>query len=244
MMDNERSEGLLWQRLKFPVFLIITIWVIHLFQFITTIDLGIMLGIKPQLPSGLVGVLFAPLLHGDFGHLLSNTPPLFVLSALIFFFYRRIAVPSFLMIYVLTGLLVWIFARPQHYHIGASGVVYGLVAFVFWNGFFRRNVKSIALALIIAFYYGSMFIGIFPGTPGISWESHLLGAVVGIFTSFWFKGALERDERRPVYSWEREEAEQDQHYFLRRDAFSKTKRERREEQDKNRSSSGWSSTHT
>jgi membrane associated rhomboid family serine protease len=75
-------------------------------------------------------------------------------------------------------------------------VIYGLAAFVVFSGIFRRNLKSIALALIVGFYYGSMIHGVFPGQEGVSWESHLLGAMVGIFASFVFKNSIERDEHR------------------------------------------------
>ena len=209
--------------------LVAVLWVIHLFQVLSGLDLG-WLGIYPHRVFGLKGIFFAPLIHADWGHLLSNTPPLFFLSLIILYFYRSVAVPALTMLYLLTGLTVWLFGRPV-FHIGASGVIYGMVAFVFWNGIFRRNLKSIALALIVMFYYGSMFAGILPGQQGISWESHLLGGLVGIFTSFWFRGNLEQDEAKPVYSWEREEESPSDSYFLDRDTFDKTKEERRRDDD-------------
>lgn len=216
------------QSLSLPIKFVALLWIIHLVQWFFNLQLGF-LGVFPREISGLKGILFSPLLHGDFGHLISNTPPLLVLSVLIMFFYRRVAIPGFLMIYFLTGLAVWIFGRSV-YHIGASGVIYGLVAFVFWNGIFRFNVKSIALALVVAFYYGSMFMGILPGQEGISWESHLLGGLVGIFVSFWFKNKIEADEEKPKYSWELEETNQKEEFFLDRDIFDKTKEERFREQ--------------
>lgn len=214
--------------LSLPLKFVGLLWVIHLVQWILHLNLGF-LGVFPRDLAGLRGILFSPLLHGDFGHIISNTPPLLVLSTLIMFFYRKVAIPSFLMIYFLTGVAVWIFGRPV-FHIGASGVIYGLVAFVFWNGIFRFNVKSIALALIVAFYYGSMFMGILPGQEGISWESHLLGGLVGIFVSFWFKNQIEQDEVKPKYSWELDENNQKESFFLDRDVFEKTKEERYREQ--------------
>ncbi|MCO6481135.1 MAG: rhomboid family intramembrane serine protease [Phaeodactylibacter sp.] len=218
------------ESLLLPFWLIAILWCIQLFQALTGIDFGIY-GIFPRESFGLRGILFAPLIHSGWPHLLSNTPPLFMLSAIVLFFYRRIAIPSFIMIYLLTGAAVWLFARDNAFHIGASGVVYGLVAFVFWNGIFRRNLKSIVLALVVVFYYGSMFMGILPnGEANISWESHLLGGLVGIFTSFWFKNTIEKDEERPTYSWE-QEPEQEGEYFLGRDTFEKTKQERQRERD-------------
>ncbi|MDX1942516.1 MAG: rhomboid family intramembrane serine protease [Saprospiraceae bacterium] len=220
-------ESLLW-----PAYAIVLLWIIQVLQILSGIDFG-WLGVFPREVWGLRGVLFSPLIHGGWGHLLSNTPPLFVLSAMILFFYRRVAISAFVMIYLMTGLAVWgfadLFEASRHFHIGASGVIYGLVAFVFWNGIFRRNLKSIALALIVALYYGSMLMGILPGKEGISWESHLLGGLVGIFTSFWFKEAIEKDEEKQKYSWEEEP--QEKQFYFDRDIFDTPKAEKQRRDD-------------
>lgn len=230
--------------LLIPAYTVLILWVIHALQYVSGVSLG-WLGVFPREWWGLKGVLFSPFIHGDWGHLISNTPPLFVLSAMVLFFYRRIAIPAFIMIYLLTGMAVWAFAdlfeMARHFHIGASGVIYGLVAFVFWNGVFRRNIRAIALALIMVFYYGSMVYGILPGQEGISWESHLLGALVGIFTSFWYKDVIEKEEVRQKYSWETEEATEET-FFLDRDTFERTKMER--EQERNDNFPNWFSNRT
>ena len=239
---NSTKPNRLLNAIRLPLYLTLMLWAIHLVKFALGLDALARLGVFPRHVDGLWGILFSPLLHSDWGHLLSNTPPLLMLGAIIFFFYRRIALPAFFMIYFLTGLAVWIFGRPV-FHIGASGVIYGLVAFVFWNGIFRRNLKSIVLALIVVFYYGSMFAGILPGQEGISWESHLLGGLVGIFVSFWYRDDLEDDEHRELPSWEREEP-QAPRYFLDRDTFEKTRAERQREQQDNDDLSGWFSSRT
>lgn len=226
------------QSLLIPLILVALIWLIQIFQSLLGFDLGIY-GVYPRKVFGLRGIFFSPLIHSGWPHLLSNTPPLFVLTAILMFFYRRVALSSFLMIYLLTGLTVWLFARDNAFHIGASGVIYGLVAFVFWNGVFRRNLKSIVLALLVVFYYGGMFVGIVPGQEeNISWESHLLGGLVGIFASFWFKNQIERDEVRPTYSWE-VEGEQASDFFLERDSFDRTKQERLKEKEQNNGGNDW-----
>jgi membrane associated rhomboid family serine protease len=217
------------ESLKLPFQFLVLIWVVHLVQFLLGLDLGF-LGIYPRAFFGLKGVLFAPLIHADFPHLIHNSTPFFVLSAMIMFFYRKVAVRSIIMIYLLTGLAVWLFARSV-FHIGASGVVYGLVSFVFWNGIFRRNVKSIILALIVTFLYSGFFMGILPNQEGISWESHLLGGIIGIFTSFWYKDEIERDEHKEIPSWEREPKLQEDTFFLDQDIFEKTKEDRIKEKD-------------
>jgi len=225
----ERASRKFWQSLKIAFWLTALLWGIHLFQVLTTIDFGT-LGVYPRKQFGLKGILFSPLIHSGWPHLLSNTPPFFVLTFILFFFYRRAAVPSFASIYLLTGLTVWAFARDNAFHIGASGVVYGLVAFVFWSGIFRRNVKSIVLALVVVAYYSGMFAGIVPTEERVSWESHLFGALVGIFVAFWFKNRLDQDEKKPVWSWENEPSPEER-YFLDRDTFDKTKAERERERE-------------
>lgn len=224
--------------IRLPLRFVALLWVIHAVQVMLGIDLGY-LGLYPREIFGLRGIVTAPLLHGDWGHLLSNSVPLLMMGIMILFFYRRVAMGAFTMIYLLTGILVWIFGRPV-FHIGASGLVYGFVAFVFWSGIFRRNLKSIVLSLIVVFYYGSMFLGILPGQEGISWESHLLGAVAGIIAAFWYKNTIEEDERPRTYSWEEHPQELEQEYFLDRDVFEKTKQERlRESRSRNRGGDSW-----
>ena len=224
-MPDLRSSRF-YQSLILPLRFVLLLWIIQVLQFLLPFSFG-GLGIYPGRVFGLKGILFAPLIHADFGHLLSNTAPLLVLSTLIMFFYRKVAFRAFTMIYLLTGLAVWLFGRPV-FHIGASGVIYGLVAFVFWSGIFRRNLKAIVLALVVVFYYGSMFMGVLPGQEGISWESHLLGGFAGIFAAFWYRDQLEGDEKPQKYTWELEEGKDDEGFFLERDAFEKTREERRQ----------------
>jgi membrane associated rhomboid family serine protease len=222
----EESKKRLLASLRLPFKFIVVIWGIHFFQVLTNTDFG-SYGIFPREIFGLRGIVFAPLVHDDLRHLISNSAPMFVLAAIILYFYRRVAVRSMLMIYLLTGFAVWLFAR-RVFHIGASGVVYGLVSFVFWSGIFRRSLKAIILALIVTFLYSGYFLGILPNQEGISWESHLLGGLVGIFTAYWYKEEIEADEEKQPPSWEQESDES--RPFLDRDVFDKTKEERQREQ--------------
>jgi membrane associated rhomboid family serine protease len=207
-----------------PALMLAVIWAVFLAEHLlaaTWADYGVF----PREQSGLKGVLFMPLLHGDWGHILSNTPPLAALMAMLWFFYPRVASPAFFMIYLLSGLATWTFARAGVFHIGASGVVYGLVAFLFWNGIFRRNFKAIVIALIVLFYYGGLFMGIVPGQAGISWDGHLMGALAGVVVAYVFRNYIEKDEHRQPASWELEEPEPPRS-FLPSDVFDKTKSER------------------
>jgi len=143
------------------------------------------------------------------------------------FFYRKVAFSSIFLIYLLTGIGVWAFGRAHVFHIGASGVVYGLVSFVFWTGIFRRNLKSVVLALMVTILYSGYFLGILPNQEGISWESHLIGGIVGILVAFLFKNSIEIDEHKED-PWLNEDEKPD--YFLPRDIFEKTKEERKREE--------------
>ena len=212
--------------LRFPFIFILMMWIVQVIKFATGVHLTF-LGIFPRELIGLKGVITAPLIHGDWQHLISNTVPMAALCGIIFLFYRRVAVKTFLLTYILTGLSVWLFARPV-WHIGASGVVYGLLAFVFWTGVFRRSFKSIAISLAILVMYSGYFLGVVPGQPGVSWESHLYGGLVGIIVAYLFKNTVEADEinERPEL-----EDEYDERYLLPRDTFEKTLAERRREME-------------
>ena len=225
-MNNVKQHFI--NSVQFPLFMLIIMWVTHLVK--ATIWPGLyMYGIYPRELIGLRGIFLSPFIHGDLGHLISNSAPLFLMMVMILYFYPRVAMRSFLMIYFLSGLSVWLFARPV-FHIGASGVVYGLVSFVFWSGVFRRSVKSIILALIVVFLYSGLIFGILPNDRGISWESHLLGGLVGLLTAYWYKEEIEIDEEKRDPEWL--SSGESNEYFLPRDVFEKTKAER--EQDANR----------
>ena len=206
--------------LKWPFLAVLVLLTAHLLRLWAGIDGGDY-GVIPRTNVGFRGIWIMPLVHGDWTHLLANSVPLFALTALLVYFYPRVAGRSFWMIYFGTGILVWIFARPVS-HIGASGVVYGLVSFLFWNGIFRRSRRAIILALTVLLFYSGMFAGILPDQPGVSWEAHLLGSLTGIIAAFWYKGELEDDEIRPAYQGER----RIKIHFLPADIFEKTKAQR------------------
>ena len=207
---------------QLPAYLVISLWIIHILKLSLGLNLG-SFGLLARDSSGFIGIFTAPFIHGSFQHLMSNSVPLFVMTLIIMFFYKRIAYQSILLIYILTGIAVWAFARPNVIHIGASGVVYGLVSFVFWTGIFRRNLKSIMLALVITILYSGYFFGILPNQPGISWESHLFGGLVGIIVAYWMRDLREEDEE-PQDPWQNEKGKDE--YFLPRDTFEETLLER------------------
>ena len=162
------------------------LWIIHILQAVTGLSFA-RFGVIPKSIGGFKGVFTAPLIHGDWNHLIGNSVPLFILMTMIFSFYRRIALVTFLAIYLGAGVVVWLIARPGSAHIGASGLVYGLASFVFWMGIFSRNVKSIALCLVVVFLYSGLVAGLLPNQQGVSWETHLFGALIGMGMAFMYK---------------------------------------------------------
>ena len=164
-----------------PIRLVFLMWFVFAIGLILPFDLAFM-GIYPRSISGTIGILFAPLIHGDIIHLISNTIPLLFLGTILFLFYDRIAKRVLIQCYFITNFLVWIFARPS-LHIGASGLVYGIAAFLIFFGVFRKDFRSILISLVILLMYGGLIYGVLPQQEGISWESHLLGGIVGAFTA-------------------------------------------------------------
>jgi len=178
-----------------PGILIVVLWVITLLD--ETLNLQLWrYGVLPREASGLIGIFFYPLIHADFGHIASNTLPLLLLGALTMYFYRPLAVKIFFIIYFLSGMLIWIIGR-QSYHIGASGVIYGLAGFLITSGIIRRNNNLLAISLLIVFAYGGMMAGMFPTLPQISWEGHLSGFFVGMFCAFMYRKQGPPDEKEP-----------------------------------------------
>jgi membrane associated rhomboid family serine protease len=128
--------------------------------------------------------------------------PLFFLSVALFYFYSQVAWRVFIWTYFLTGLLVWLAGRDA-WHVGASGLVYGLASFLFFSGIIRRYFRLIALSLLIVFLYGSMVWGLFPGVyKNVSWESHMLGFFSGVVLSVCYRN---QGPQEPVYEWMEED---------------------------------------
>jgi membrane associated rhomboid family serine protease len=190
--------------LVFPVLFVIVIWLIFILDQSLELELHFN-GLFPRKLSGLKGIAFFPLIHGSLKHLIANTFPLLVLGTGIFYFYRGLAVRVFLISYFVTGIAMWIFARPS-YHIGASGLIYSLAGFLFLSGVLRRHIGLMAVSLIIVFQYGSLVWGIFPLEEQVSWEGHLLGLVVGSGLAIMYR---KLGPQRISLPWEREGYEEE-----------------------------------
>lgn len=165
-----------------PLRLIFIMWLIYSLEIYLQLDLSF-LGILPMTLRGTIGIATGPLLHGSFTHLISNTVPLLFLGTTVYYFYSSIASRVFIQCYFFTNIMVWFFGR-EFYHIGASGLVYGLAFFLISFGVFRRDSLSIIISSIVILIYGGLIYGIFPSNQQVSWESHLMGAIVGTVTAF------------------------------------------------------------
>jgi membrane associated rhomboid family serine protease len=186
-----------------PGIFVFFMWLVKIIEVLFGIDLS-EFGIYPLSARGLPGIVLSPFIHADFNHLINNSLPFFFLSIALFYFYSEVALKVFIWTFFLTGLLVWIAGR-EAWHIGASGLVYGLASFLFFSGIIRRHFRLIALSLLIVFLYGSMVWGIFPGIyKNVSWESHMLGFLSGVVLSVLYRN---EGPQRPVSEWLDEEGE-------------------------------------
>jgi membrane associated rhomboid family serine protease len=159
-------------------------------------------GLVPKLATGLTGIVFMPLLHSpdDVHHIINNTAPAFFLTAALIYFYKPIAYKVFFLGWILTGSFLWIFAQSNSgNHIGMSGVIYFLAAFLFTSGVLRKYFQLQVISLAVVFIYGSMIWGIFPLKEEVSWEGHLCGLVTGVILAFVYK---HRGPKRPKYQFE------------------------------------------
>jgi len=204
-MQSEKKK--LYYSLFFPGVFLIIIWTIALAEYLLDVRF-VQYGLYPRSWEGAIGILTSPLIHADVNHLFANSVPLFVLGASLFYFYRSIALRVFILIYLFSNIWVWGMGR-EAYHIGASGLVYGLAAFLFVSGVIRREPRLMAISMFVAFMYGSFIWGIFPELfpeKNISWEGHLMGMLAGVIFAFYFR---KKGPQKRRYSWDLEEEDED-----------------------------------
>ena len=200
------------RRLRIAFFAVLSftllLWVVELTEYMGGFDFT-HFGIYPRRASGLAGVILAPFIHGSFKHLFANTAPIIVIGTLLLYAYPRAAKILLPVVYLAGGVTVWLFAR-QAYHIGASGITFGMMFFVLTIGVLRWERRSIAIALVVFFLYGGMIWGVLPAAPEISFESHLSGALIGVVLAFLLRHR-DTESPRKQYSWELEDAEAEDH---------------------------------
>tara|TARA_R110002072_G_scaffold163357_2_gene315938 strand:- start:22442 stop:23188 length:747 start_codon:yes stop_codon:yes gene_type:complete len=193
----------------YPIALVLCMWIVFWIEIRFHLDFNY-LGIYPLKTEGLRGVLFGPFIHSNLQHLFNNSVPLFVLTSGLFYFYRNISWKVLIYGLFLTGITTWLIGRPA-YHIGASGVVYMLVAFLFFKGVLSKQFQLIALSLVVVFLYGGLLWYVFPIDPKISWEGHLSGFGIGFLFALIFREIPIENKK---YYWQKEDYNPEEDEFL------------------------------
>lgn len=185
-----------------PLLLVYVLWMVKIAEKMSGLHFGLY-GIIPRNIQGLPGIITGPFIHSGYAHLISNSIPVFLLGMALVYFYRELALKVSLILFAATGVLVWFIGRESS-HIGASGFVYGLASFLFFSGAIRKHPRLLTISLLVTFLYGGMIWGVFPIQPGISWESHLSGAVTGGACAILFrKEGLQKEQ----HVWDDEDNE-------------------------------------
>ncbi|MGK2882313.1 MAG: rhomboid family intramembrane serine protease [Mycobacterium sp.] len=147
-------------------------------------------GIRPLETDGLSGIIFAPLLHTDWAHLIANTVPALILGFLMTLAGLSRFIWATAIVWIAGGFGTWLIgnigapAGHETNHIGASGLIFGWLTFLIVFGFFTRKIWEIVVGVVVLFVYGGVLFGVLPSTPGVSWQGHLCGAVAGLFAAY------------------------------------------------------------
>lgn len=196
--------------IAYPMFFVLLMWVVFWFEVRFGFDFT-PYGILPRTISGIIGILFSPFIHSGFSHIANNSIPVLVLSSGLFYFYRPVAWRVLALILVLGGIGTWAIGR-EAYHIGASGMVYGLASFLFFKGIWSGYYRLTAFSLVVVFLYGSLVWGTMPIDPGMSWEGHLMGFISGALLAFIIRSKIEKPKK---YDWEKEDYDEENDPFLK-----------------------------
>ena len=176
------------------------------------------LTVTPWTLPGLLGLLTAPLLHGSVEHIVANGTALLLLGTLAGTVYPKATLRALPLLWLGSGLGAWLLGQPGSHHLGASGVTHGLMFLVFVLGLLRRDRAAIAAGMLAFMFYGGMLMTILPREAGVSWESHLGGALAGVIAAFLFRRSDPQPPRRK-YSWEVEEELAREQAALERDMY-------------------------
>ena len=140
------------------------------------------LGIVPRTLSGLIGILFSPLIHADWRHLLTNAAPLFILLTILYWDRHNYPERTLAMIWIASGFGTWLIGRPS-IHVGASSIIFGLVAYLILAGVLAGRWRSFLVGIAVFLLFGGIFVGVIPQSGPVSWEGHLSGAIAGLWAA-------------------------------------------------------------
>jgi len=198
---SERARANFWLAAKIALGFVAVLWVVDFLNVVLDLDLQ-RFGVRPRSLAGLPGILLAPLLHAGIPHLVSNSVPLIVLGTGMLYLYPNSALKVLPAVYLGPGIVVWLLGNPASVHIGASGLVYGFVGYVLAAGLIRRDRRAIAASMLVYFLYGTLVWGVFPIKPGVSWETHLAAAAIGVLMAIVLRHYDVPPRKR--YDWENE----------------------------------------
>ncbi len=182
------------KNIKTAAAFVAVLWLVHIINIILFYGTGFDLrnaGLKPHRIEWLWGIIWAPFLHANFYHLFANSSALLVLFSVALSFSRKLAFVAVFITWIMGGGLVWFFGRTGTTHIGASGIIFGLIGFLVFIGIFRREWKALAVSIIIFFFYGGAVSSLLVHVPGVSWSGHFFGFLSGV-TAAW----LTREKKR------------------------------------------------
>jgi len=196
-----------------PFLFVLSLWIVFWAEVTFRLNLS-EFGIYPRTFEGLLGIVLSPFLHGNLEHLYNNSIPLLILLAALRYFYRALFFSVVGYGILFSGLITWVIGRDS-YHIGASGLIYVLVSFIFFKGIRTKYYRFVALSLVVIMIYGSMVWYVFPEVEkGISWEGHLGGLIAGFAFSVFFK--TPEYQKTIKYDWERADFDPSGDKFLAR----------------------------
>jgi membrane associated rhomboid family serine protease len=162
------------------------LWLVYFINFVLPVDLRLY-GLVPRHIDGLWGIVAAPFLHVDIHHLMANSGALFILLAVSLSYSRPLTIRALLLIMLAGGGMTWLFGRGGVVHIGASGIIFGLIGFLMCLGVFRGDWKTLIISIVIAIFYGGALHSLLIYIPGISWTGHLFGFLSGVLAAWWFR---------------------------------------------------------
>lgn len=196
-----------------PLFFVLFLWFVYWLEIRFDFDF-VENGIYPRTFSGLQGIIFSPFIHSGLNHLYNNSIPLLVLLAALQFFYSKLSFKVIVYGILFSGGLTWLIGR-ENYHVGASGLIYVLFAFIFFKGIFTKYYRLVALSLAVIIMYGGMIWYVFPKVDDtVSWEGHLAGLVTGFVLAILYQTPEFR--KVPKYDWEMPDYDPSQDKFMQR----------------------------
>lgn len=193
----DQDDSVLVQNFQIALVVVGILWAVHLLNFIVPIDFR-RFGIIPRNPVGLIGIAASPFLHGSFQHLSANSGTLLFLLAASLSFSRKQTLLAIPVIMVAGGGAVWLFGS-YNIHIGASGVIFGLLGFLLFIGIFQRSWKALIFSIVIFIAYGGVLISLLRFVPGVSWSGHFFGFLSGVLAAWFLRE--DRGEKKTVVDW-------------------------------------------